>query len=158
MKPERWFSIDCTKRSMPVTKASAARMDCWASSGPSRSHRPRCTCQSDSTLANSRSTSSSQGTNSGRLGSPARSRPRLWSNCATSAATSGAGSPACTALARRQVCMRMRPASLTAAAPPSSCQVTHKVKPIEVSATMSRPAPMRTSLVDREAVDFMGIG
>jgi cytochrome c oxidase accessory protein FixG len=48
--------------------------------------------------------------------------------------------------------MRMRPASLTAAAPPSSCQVTHSVSPMEASATTSRPAPMRTSLVDREAV------
>ncbi len=54
--------------------------------------------------------------------------------------------------------MRMRPASFTAAAPPSSCQVTHSVRPIDASATSSKPAPMRTSLVDSEAVDTMGAG
>ena len=46
--------------------------------------------------------------------------------------------------------MRMRPASLTAAAPPSSCQVTHSVSPIEASAISSRAAPMAPSLVDSE--------
>ena len=48
--------------------------------------------------------------------------------------------------------MRMRPASLTAAAPPSRCQVTHSVRLIEVKATISSAAPMRISLVDREAL------
>ena len=51
--------------------------------------------------------------------------------------------------------MRMRPASFTAAAPPSSCQVTHSVRPMEVSASNSSPAPMRMSLVEREAVASM---
>ena len=48
--------------------------------------------------------------------------------------------------------MRMRPASLTAAAPPSSCQVTQSVRPMEASASTSSAAPMRMSLVDRDAV------
>ena len=46
--------------------------------------------------------------------------------------------------------MRMRPASLTAAAPPSSCQVTHSVRPIEASAISSSTPPMAPSLVDSE--------
>ena len=53
--------------------------------------------------------------------------------------------------------MRMRPASFNAAAPPLSFQVTHKVRPIEISATTSKPAPMRTSLTDRDAVFFMRV-
>jgi len=53
------------------------------------------------------------------------------------------------ACARRQVCMRMRPASLTAAAPPSSCQVTHSVSPIDASASASSAEPTMPSLVRR---------
>src|SRR3990172_669244 len=41
--------------------------------------------------------------------------------------------------------MRMRPASLIAAAPPSSCQVTHRVRPIDPSAATSSPAPIKAS-------------
>ncbi len=44
--------------------------------------------------------------------------------------------------------MRMRPASLTAAAPPSSCQVTDSVRPIETSTSSSSEPPTTPSLVD----------
>jgi hypothetical protein len=56
---------------------------------------------------------------------------------------------ACTALARRQVCIRMRPASLTAAAPPSSCQVTHSVSPIQTRDSTRMTLPTLTSLAVR---------
>jgi hypothetical protein len=49
----------------------------------------------------------------------------------------------------RQVCMRIRPASLTAAAPPSSCQVTHSVNPIEANAISNKAPPMAPSLAER---------
>ncbi len=91
----------------------------------------------------------SLGTSRGRETSPVRSRLSVCSNCASwscSLCPSWLGR----AWARRQVCMRMRPASLTAAAPPSNCQVTHSVRPMEASAINSSTAPMAPSLVDSE--------
>lgn len=43
----------------------------------------------------------------------------------------------------------MRPASLIAAAPPSSCQVIQSVKPIDASANVSNVATRAASLVAR---------
>jgi hypothetical protein len=51
--------------------------------------------------------------------------------------------------------MRMRPASFSAAAPPPSFQVTHSVSPMEIKAITSKPVPVRTSLVDSDAVFFI---
>jgi hypothetical protein len=45
--------------------------------------------------------------------------------------------------------MRMRPASLTAAAPPSSCHDTHSVAAVDNSANSKNGAPTRASLVPR---------
>ena len=42
--------------------------------------------------------------------------------------------------------MRMRPASLTAAAPPSRFQVTHSVRPIDVIASTRKVIPLTYSL------------
>ena len=55
------------------------------------------------------------------------------------------------------ICIRIRPASLTAAAPPSSCQVTHRVSPMESNATNRSTAPMVTSLVESECCFCMTI-
>ena len=57
-----------------------------------------------------------------------------------------ASSPDDSVCARRQVCMRIRPASLTAAAPPSSCQVTHSDRPTAAKASASSRHPMMPSL------------
>src|SRR3990167_3678165 len=146
-----WCSMASTSASMAATNSSAAYKEALAVGGGSPAHRLRCTDHSWFTATKRPRTPVSQGTNSGREGSPVRSNSRLWSNCPTKANTSVRGKSACKALASRQACMRMRPASLTEAAPPSSCQVTHNVRPIDMSATTSRLAPMRISLVDREA-------
>ena len=47
----------------------------------------------------------------------------------------------------RSMFMRRRPASFTAAAPPSSFQVTHSVRLMDASATSKKPAPRARSLV-----------
>ena len=144
-----------TKWSMVSTSTPAA---CTASRGVvgvSPSQALRCSCHSCVTAANASWTTASRGTNRGRVGLPVRSSDRLWSNCATRARSCAGCGSACTALDRRQVCMRMRPASFTAAAPPSSWRVTHRVRPIEVRATTSRPTPMRISFCDSEALARM---
>ena len=56
----------------------------------------------------------------------------------------------------RSIAMRSRPASFTAAAPPSSFQVTHSVRPIEISATNRNPAPIANSLEVRVGLLRMG--
>ena len=53
----------------------------------------------------------------------------------------------------RSMFMRRRPASFTAAAPPSNFQVTHSVKPMDASATSRNTVPMASSLVD--SVDLL---
>ena len=151
-------SMDSTSASMAVTNSSAAITDSVALIGAGASHCPRRCAQIRSTSANLTSTSSSQGTNSGREGSPVRSSLRLSSNWLTSDPSEAGDRLVCTALASRQVCMRMRPASFTAAAPPSSCQVTHSVRLMDASATTSRLAPMRISLVESDAVRNMARG
>jgi len=153
VKPDSWCSMASTSASMASTKASAAARACVGSGGDPCNHSGRWLCHSASTVANLVATVSSQGTKSGRPASPRRSNSKLWSNCCTSAATSVGARSDCATLVIRQVCMRIRPASFTAAAPPSSCQVTHSVRPMEASATSSKPAPIRTSLVDRDAVE-----
>lgn len=52
--------------------------------------------------------------------------------------------------------MRRRPASFTAAAPPSSFQVTHRVRPMDASATMRNPAPTARSLAVRVGLVRIG--
>lgn len=148
-------SIAVTKASMRSTKDSAC---CAASTGPggcgevqagrSSAHRRR-------TSAKVASQASSRGTKSGREGSPRRSSSTLSSNCAM-CRSSRSRSPAARVCAMRQVCMRMRPASLTAAAPPSSCQVTERVSPIEASASTSSTPPMAPSLAVRVQGRFTG--
>ena len=49
----------------------------------------------------------------------------------------------------RYACIRMRPASLTAAAPPSSCQDTHSVRAIDSSASSRNGRPTSASLPPR---------
>jgi len=50
----------------------------------------------------------------------------------------------------RHVCILIRPASLTAAAPPSICHVIQSVDPIEIKATVNKAAPIRVSLVESD--------
>ena len=135
---------------MASTNSPAALSDSCGIWGWSLSHCPRWLCQSNSTWANCCVTDVCQGTNKGRAGSPVFNNARLLSNSSTRLCTSWGGRSACTALTRRQVCMRMRPASLTAAAPPSSCQVTHKVRPIDARATTNKLDPMRMNLLESE--------
>ena len=58
-------------------------------------------------------------------------------------------------MAMRTMLMRSRPASFTAAAPPSSCQATHSVKPIDATAASRQAAPMSSSLVESEGLPCM---
>ncbi len=145
---DRWYSIADTKVSMRATKASAC---CAESSAPGPGetvHLALSSNQSRWTAAKACCDSPSCGTSSGRAGSPVCSTLTLWSNCAASPAIWCASARA-SVWAMRQVCMRMRPASLTAAAPPSNCQVTQSVSPIEANAISNKAPPMAPSLAER---------
>ena len=107
--------------------------------------------QSVATASNCGLLLSSQGMNSGRAGSPSRSSARLasnWRACRTAASWS----PVLTDSDSRKVCMRMRPASLRAAAPPSSCQETHTVNPMRSNASAMNGEATKASLVPRPHV------
>ena len=144
----RWYSMAETKVSMRATKASACCADRSAVGRGSADHWPLSSDQSRWTSAKAACDNASRGTKSGRVASPVRSTFTLWSNCAIKPATCGLFARA-NVWARRQVCIRILPASLTAAAPPSSCQVTHKVSPIDASASSNRVQPIAPSLEDR---------
>jgi hypothetical protein len=58
-------------------------------------------------------------------------------------------SPLLTANAMRYDCMRMRPASFTAAAPPSSCQETQSVSAVEISASSKKGVPTMANLAPK---------
>ncbi len=95
VKPDSCFSMASTKRLVATTKSPARRWVCKGSRPPACIHRVFSVCHKASTALNSRRTVSSQGTNSGRLASPWRSRLRLSSNSATSAAMCSGGNCAC---------------------------------------------------------------
>src|SRR5690606_9269837 len=88
------------------------------------------------------------GTDSGRCGAPRSMSRSVRSTSSTSCCTCAGSRPPCQVLTRRQACMRSRPASFTAAAPPSSWRVTHIVRPMDNSASSNIDSAMSTNLVD----------
>ena len=148
VQPAIWISMASTKPSTCCTKASASARFRARSGGKALTHPVRASAQRARMPSNRVRVSSLQGTNSGRDGSPVRSNSRLASNWRARSCTASGGS-VCSTSTMRSMFMRKRPASLTAAAPPSSFQVTHKVSPMEARATSKHPAPMARSLVER---------
>ena len=141
-------SMACTKPSISLTKASprataAAPLSCGRDIFHSCCSKSHCERMCSYCVR----VSSFQGTNRGRAGSPVRSSSSPSSKRCFSRANSW-GDSFCCARIMRSMFMRRRPASLTAAAPPSSCQVTHSVKPMEARATSRNTVPMASSLVD----------
>ena len=127
------------------TKLSAWASERARSGGKPMAHSLRKSPQVARISSKRARVSASQGTDRGREGSPVRSNSRLASNCRACICTSSGDSVCCTST-MRSMFMRRRPASLTAAAPPSSCQATHSVNPMEAMATSRNPMPMASSL------------
>ena len=116
-----------------------------ASAPPIRGRTPR----------TARSIASVLGTNSGRPGSPWRKVATTSSNAAMSRVIAGpfpegadVRASSSVRYARRYVRIRRLPASLIAAALPSSRQETTSVSPIEISATARKTTWMPTSLAE----------
>ncbi len=136
--------VDVARRTPPCRRAirraptGGARRPLRDGTAPSRARRPR------SAAARRRPTARTAAAR-GRRGAAAS---RLRSNSATCCG-SAASSPVPTDSDIRYACMRMRPASFTAAAPPSSCHDTHSVSAIDSSASSRNGVPTSASFAPR---------
>src|SRR6185369_8302494 len=143
-----WLSMVATKPSTKATNSRASRAAA-AGVGRERSQRPRSSRQLSFTRSKRSRDAADHGTNRGREGSPERSSARLSSKLRASASAASESDAPETSRAMRYVCMRMRPASLTAAAPPSRFHETHKVRPIDASASTRKVMPLVYSFAVR---------
>ena len=137
-----------TRLSMRLENATVSPPSLFNSVGVGPSQRALKCAHSFSTLEKLLCTRSSQGTNNGRSGSPSRNSCKLLLNSSVSLDNSRV-SPVPTASDKRYDCIRIRPASFTAAAPPSSCQETQRVAIVNSTTSSKYGKPIRDSLALR---------